>query len=369
MVDRDGLLITNYHVIADSIWKSTKNKIFIEVDNKSLPAEILKVDFVNDLALIKVPYKFSSQIQIAKHAPDHGDEIYSMGLPEDINWTVIEGIYNGVANLGPYELIHMSSGLNSGMSGGPTVNGSNELVAVNVSTQRESQQISFGVPVKFVSLMLKDYKSVSPTIDELLVQLTDQVLSLQESMTLDLLSGFEKSKTLENVRLPQFPKNIRCWGSGSEDKKASKFSYITESCDVDKNVSLGDSQYTGSFDISFHIVKREKLSWLSWIKQKSSHWYMPGIVSYFDSDSKINFSKPECYREVVRVGEEDRTIALCVQKLLPYSGIYDGYINLHVPVGDESFINSQVTLAGFSHSNIKKITKALLTYSYNGGGL
>ena len=116
----EGLLLTNYHVVSTYIQdEDDRYKIFVTDNDEVQEAEVLDFSVTYDLALIKVKKKYKGQLKLREETPGRGETIYSMGLPKDLNISLVEGNYNGVIKSGIYERILMSTPVNSGMSGGP----------------------------------------------------------------------------------------------------------------------------------------------------------------------------------------------------------------------------------------------------------
>lgn len=368
VVDKKGLLITNYHVVADAIWEEENNKVFLEIGGEALPLQIRAVDFVRDLAVVAVNHQFDSQIPLADQMPAQGDEIFSMGLPADVDWTIISGVYNGTVRQGPYELIHMSTPLNPGMSGGPTVNSRNQLVAVNVSGLRSMQQISFGIPVKFVRQILQQVKDGPLTSQDQLERLRSQLLDLQSHMTEIVLAGFKRLKTVEQMALPDFGKTVRCWGRSANDDKQPRYSGQGETCSLEQSVTLSNGQFSGTFDSRFVVLKNKSLSWMSWFQLLGLGWNpWAEIVPTFNQEAKLNYNQAHCYRErVTNTAKELRTVNLCLQQMNPLTNLYDGYLQVVDLSRKDYVVAGSFTLAGFTMENIKKITQTLINHSFAG---
>lgn len=368
VVDRKGLIATNYHVVAEAIWKPQQNKVFVEVQKDRLEAKILAVDFVNDLALIEVPTKFASEMKIAKTSPQQGEDIFSLGFPEDVNWTVVRGVYNGLVDQGPYELIYMATPLNPGMSGGPTVNPKKELVAVNVSTRLFAQQISFGVPAKFVERIVERYKTHAVAEADLIGSLRRQLSDLQLDFKKIVLEGYKDAKAIDSALLPNFSKKVRCWGSSKKDDTDMKFDAQTESCTVDQNISLSEGTSTGVFSSEFSVIKNKNMPTSAFRLKRVGGWGdLPASmgVKTFDQESKINFKPMSCSRERItpKTGAV-RTIAVCLQAMMPLSEFYDAYIELIVPLASGSYVHGEMALGGLRLETIKDITRVMLEHNY-----
>ena len=269
VVDSKGLLLTNYHVVADALWKKKELKIYVLIDKKNIEAEIINVDFVNDLALIRVPNKFNKVIRLAARLPEKGDTVFSLGLPQDLEWTVISGLYNGISKRGPIDSFYMSTPLNSGMSGGPTVNENNELVAVNVSTLRRGALISFGVPLHVVKNFLAEKPSAEKKEDkDYLSQLSQQLTNVQNSLTKEIALGLSKSKKMNAAKTPDFSKEFKCW-SDSENSEKLKYTRDTETCSNESGVPLADENTEGIFKSNFTYYQNRSLNPMQWQYLKS----------------------------------------------------------------------------------------------------
>lgn len=369
VIDKEGLLITNYHVVASAIWKPDNNKIFVSIEDHNKEAQIVEVDFINDLALIKVDHRFKGQIQIANNFPRQGEEVLTYGLPEDIDWSVVKGIYNGSVRQGPFERIHLSTPLNSGMSGGPTLNQQNQLIAVNSLKYSYSQQISFGIPFPKVKTLLNKYKSKSRKgEDGHLKTLQSQLMTLQDQMTSQILKSLESKREISGILLPNFSNVSKCWSRSNQNRRKYKFNYEGEACDIELSVPLVDDKYVGSFSSDFIVYSNEGLNPFAWQSILINNWDDPLSIysNVFDKDAIINFSQLKCIRNRVSTISSPMTIAICTQKLLPLDQLHDVYILTMKPLKQSKAVLGQLKLSGFTQKNIKKITETILNFQYEG---
>lgn len=70
--------------------------------------------------------------------------------------SLIEGVYNGLLESGPYQIVHVSTPLNEGMSGGPSVNETGKIIGVNDARILFSNNISFIVPVSKLASLIQE---------------------------------------------------------------------------------------------------------------------------------------------------------------------------------------------------------------------
>ena len=154
MVDSDGYLLTNYHVIRQA------DKIEVKLaSGQTYVAEVVGEDPENDLAVLKVnaPKALayakigdSSSVQV-------GDWVLAVGSPFSFEQTVTAGIVSathrvvdGIIPTGAFtDYIQTDAAINPGNSGGPLVNMRGDVVGINtfISTRSGgSEGIGFAIP-------------------------------------------------------------------------------------------------------------------------------------------------------------------------------------------------------------------------------
>ncbi len=147
VVRNDGYLITNYHVVATSVGEPGKYELILQENDKSTPAKVLHIDPVNDIALIKVDSIFTRKLLIAPTQNiANGETIYSLGFPKSEQITMISGTFNGERLMGFAPVLAASMPLNPGMSGGPSLNSTGEVIGVNRAMMTQAQNISYLSP-------------------------------------------------------------------------------------------------------------------------------------------------------------------------------------------------------------------------------
>ncbi|OGW40298.1 MAG: hypothetical protein A2Y97_09210 [Nitrospirae bacterium RBG_13_39_12] len=150
IVDKDGYILTNNHVIKDS------DEIKVKLsDEREFKGKIIGVDPKTDLAVIKID---SNHLPVIKLGDSEklqvGETVIAIGNPFGLSHTVTSGIVSatGRANVGiaDYEdFIQTDAAINPGNSGGALVNVRGELVGINTaifSTTGGYQGIGFAIP-------------------------------------------------------------------------------------------------------------------------------------------------------------------------------------------------------------------------------
>ena len=154
IIDAEGYLVTNYHVVADA----TEIRVQL-ADGRIADPDVVGFDAETDLALLKVdvgpvpaiPLGRSDQLRI-------GDVVLAIGNPYGLTKTVTQGIVSatgrGLLQLMTFEnFIQTDAAINEGNSGGALVNTLGQLVGINTAVLAQdagTEGISFAIPVDLV---------------------------------------------------------------------------------------------------------------------------------------------------------------------------------------------------------------------------
>lgn len=251
VVGKEGLIATNYHVVSSAIQEPKKYNVFVVVEGKSLPARVLSVDVVRDLALLSVDLKFNRVLPVSRQIPRSGEKVFSLGIPEDLNLSIIEGNYNDIVRNGPYENIHLSAPLNSGMSGGPTVNASGELIGVNVAILVSSQNISFSVPARYLVDMLKRVNQAEP--------IGVQLKNVQDWLAHDFEKARERDLVLDGWRVARPSSVLKCWTTNKDDGR-QMHQGTAHSCYLNHATYVRNGLYAGSYELSYRTARSDRIN-------------------------------------------------------------------------------------------------------------
>ncbi|HNQ91690.1 MAG TPA: Do family serine endopeptidase [Alphaproteobacteria bacterium] len=164
IIEEDGLVITNAHVVKDA------SEITIALtDGREFPAKILLKDEASDLALLHIDS--NEKLPTAKLQPSEtlevGDLVLAIGNPFGVGQTVTSGIVSALArsSLSINDLnffIQTDAAINPGNSGGPLISTDGGVVGINsaiYSRDGGSLGIGFSIPSEMVASILAAYKS------------------------------------------------------------------------------------------------------------------------------------------------------------------------------------------------------------------
>ncbi|MEO0575905.1 MAG: trypsin-like peptidase domain-containing protein [Pseudomonadota bacterium] len=155
IIDREGYVVTNYHVIAGS--KSRRVQL---ADGRVTTPEVIGFDVDTDLALLRINLPDIQPVVLGRSDQMQiGDVVLAIGNPYGLSQTVTQGIISatgrGLLGLTTFEnYIQTDAAINSGNSGGALVNTDGALIGINtaiISREVNIQGISFAIPVNLVS--------------------------------------------------------------------------------------------------------------------------------------------------------------------------------------------------------------------------
>jgi len=361
IVSKDGKLITNYHVISGVLNKDKDYKMYLISEKESYEASVLAIDVINDLALLKIDKKFKKHLKLARKMPSQGAKVFSIGLPKSLNMSITEGNYNGILKNGLYSRVNMSSPLNSGMSGGPTVNASGEVVGVNVSYLLLSQNISFSVPVNHVRKLLSKKitkEKTAKTKDFLHEDIEKQIFSVQQQLMKDLSKNKNKDLMLNNWRVKKPSELLNCWSDSDKDEEGF-YENISETCYLDNSIFLKRGVRSGHYSISYQIFETEVLN----------NWQLLNLATWaynIGSRYAVNFKKKHnpfltdyncAETRVINDYNIPMLVNYCLRGYTKYSKIFNVDVKFMTLDKNSSVLTMEAFLRGFSLENIKEFIK------------
>ncbi|HEX4104061.1 MAG TPA: trypsin-like peptidase domain-containing protein [Candidatus Paceibacterota bacterium] len=169
VVDPNGLIMTNKHVISDS---SAEYTVILN-DGRKFTAEILSRDPINDVAILKINVAGLPCLKLGDATKlELGQSLIAIGNALGVfKNTVSLGIVSGLSRSimaqaeepdGPAQemrgLIQTDAAINPGNSGGPLVDRDGLVVAVNAAIVSGAQSIGFAIPVNAARRDLDDIK-------------------------------------------------------------------------------------------------------------------------------------------------------------------------------------------------------------------
>ncbi len=361
VVGKDGLLATNFHVVSSALFEPERYRLFLVDGEQSIEAKVVAFDVVNDLALVRVSRDFSRSVTIAYQPPHVGSKIYSIGLPEDLNKSIIEGNFNGIVTEGPYQKAQMSIPLNPGMSGGPTVDEAGRLIGVNVSLRLESQSLAFSVPAQLLKLLLKkpsvDYYGPNSRkmIDE---ETRRQLEEIQEDLTKIVTKGKQDSVKMHGWVASRPSQYLKCWReteapSRNRSMRTKEICYLPNSTNLKSNVDLG------TLRLRFHALTGSHLNMIQFLEAANQSILQHNLdtVEYIEGFT----TKFHCEQvDLVNSYAVPLRVQYCFNGFLKYPGLYNLELRAVTLTQQKSIFQVQASLSAFSASNALEIGRQII---------
>ena len=161
VIDKDGHILTNYHVIADA------RQVEVTMHNrKKYKATVIGTDPTHDLAIIQIqaPNLTPAVLGDSKNL-QVGQKVYAIGNPFGLAGTMTRGIVSSIRPVKEPngatidDAIQTDAAINPGNSGGPLMNGHGEVIGINtmiLSSVGQNAGIGFAIPINAAKAVLND---------------------------------------------------------------------------------------------------------------------------------------------------------------------------------------------------------------------
>ena len=183
VIDPNGYLLTNNHVVADAM----TIKVILN-DGREYVAKVLGRDESYDLAVLKIPATGLKALQFGDSAKVQvGDSVIAFGSPLGLSGTVTQGIISAKdrpvtagddnSSTSFISALQTDAAINPGNSGGPLVDATGAVIGVNsaiaslgssLGSQSGSIGLGFAIPInqarKTADQLIKDGKATYPVI-------------------------------------------------------------------------------------------------------------------------------------------------------------------------------------------------------------
>jgi S1-C subfamily serine protease len=161
VIDKDGHILTNYHVIADA------RQVEVTMHNrKKYKATVVGTDPAHDLAIIQIKATdFVPAVLGDSRNLQVGQKVYAIGNPFGLSGTMTRGIVSSIRPVREPngatidEAIQTDAAINPGNSGGPLMNWHGEVIGINtmiLSSVNQNAGIGFAIPINTAKAVLND---------------------------------------------------------------------------------------------------------------------------------------------------------------------------------------------------------------------
>jgi serine protease Do len=208
IIDQGGYIMTNQHVVngAQSI------EVKVQGESKPYTATLVGQDYELDVAILKIDAVGLPIIPMGdSDSMRQGDWVIAIGNPLGLDHTVTVGVVSAkgrpitIQDRNYKNLIQTDAAINSGNSGGPLINMTGQVIAINTAISSDAQGIGFAIPINtakgIMNELISTGKVVRPYMGISMVDMSDEIAS-QLKVTADT-----KGAVVANV-LPDSPAGL-----------------------------------------------------------------------------------------------------------------------------------------------------------------
>lgn len=194
VLDKQGHILTNYHVVEDA------KQIQVTLSGgKPYDAELVGADPEHDIAVLKVDAPPEELFPIVLGTSDQlkvGQRVYALGNPFGLEGSLTTGIISSLNRTLPsrvkgrdmQSIIQTDAALNPGNSGGPLLDTGGRMIGMNVAIATSSGSnagVGFAIPInrirRFVPELIEHGKITRPDIGIVFVLETDEGLQIVQT--------------------------------------------------------------------------------------------------------------------------------------------------------------------------------------------
>ena len=352
--DKLGRLVTNYHVISKLIHSPERYRIEItDQAGQTAVGTVLGVDVVYDLAVLRSERPGKGFLSFELKTVEQGTRLYSLGHPQDLGLTIVEGTHNGLLKHTLYPKVHFTGSLNPGMSGGPTLTQAGKVVGVNVAT--EGNQISFLVPAERAMVLLeKTAHAAIPTAASFLDDVGRQIQANQMRYLEGMFGPNTPRVALGPYDLPTKPAEFfRCWADAVRRKDLPYVS-VSHDCSTDDYIFVSSEQSSGIVHFFHQLLSTAELNPLRFFTLYAGQFQAGNAVMFGTEEEVTPF---RCQTRNVKTASGKLKGVLCARQYLKLPGLYDAVFKAATIGARNTGLVSTLSLSGVSFDNVQAISR------------
>lgn len=319
IVMESNIIATNYHVVSTFVNDPDEFELdYLSTSGKTGTLELLAVDVIHDLAVLRADEPLGAPLQLAD-VPPKGARLYALGNPLDLGFAIIEGTNNGILKNSDDNNILFSGSLNPGMSGGPTLNEQRQVVGINVATS--GNEISFLVPAHYLGMILERLKLTGFKADrDLGVRISEQLLTNTRQYMERVLKAKWTSRSIGKFSVPGAINGFtRCWDEIDKPDEDDLLRIRGTRCTNDGSIYLDDGLEVGEVTYEYFWFNGEKM-----IPQRFYQSYEDQNASVSSGQAgKNDVNNFDCHTGFTGVSGQEFKLTVCRRDYLNYSGLSD----------------------------------------------
>ncbi|HKZ34093.1 MAG TPA: trypsin-like peptidase domain-containing protein [Candidatus Nanoarchaeia archaeon] len=153
IIDEDGYIVTNAHVLADESGYLATGIHAINYGGERIDLEFIGYDNELDIALLKAQGDYKALELGDSDNVKIGERVIAIGNPYGLTFSVTEGIISGIHRQGPNGLsayIQIDAALNPGNSGGPLIDKQGNVIGMNNFKISGGENLGFALESDYI---------------------------------------------------------------------------------------------------------------------------------------------------------------------------------------------------------------------------
>jgi len=155
IISKNGVIVTNYHVIEDGKSISVK----LSEDMTDSKAKLVKYDSSKDIAILHIDInkEFVPAVLGNSDKINEGEDIIAIGNPYGWERSISEGIISGIRDLEVIKLVQITAPISPGSSGGALFNRNGEVIGITtLASYWGAQNINFAIPINYLYTLITE---------------------------------------------------------------------------------------------------------------------------------------------------------------------------------------------------------------------
>lgn len=320
-----GIFVTNWHVVSDAVLYPEKYRLEYKTSAGGTGSlNVLAIDVRHDLALVEAVGFAPPPLELSAEAKK-GERAYSVGFPLDVGLTITEGVNNGRVEDSFEPRIHYSGALNSGMSGGPGLDGAGRVIGVNVAVNFQSQLVAFFVPAEFAIALLSSSTSKPLDAKHVNEEIAGQLRAHSEALLAALDSPLP-SQNDQGYELPAKPAGFFVCGAGGDPAPDQPIQIERFYCDANSTLYVASDIRSGGLWFRHSVLHSTTLdSWRFAQRLQALSTLPSGKIG---SGRSRQLAPYACKQDDVTLDGLQVNAIVCLRAYRRFEGLYD--LNLHI---------------------------------------
>ena len=152
-ISKDGIGITNYHVLDKSMKAVIRLKDGKEYEIDKVIASDKKWDIVK-FSICKEENEEFHYLDLSTRNVEQGDKVYNLSAPLGLEQTYADGLVSSIRTDSHGQVVQVTIPISQGSSGSPIINESGKVVAVATFKHTRGESLNFGVEINEEKLSL-----------------------------------------------------------------------------------------------------------------------------------------------------------------------------------------------------------------------